>query len=120
MDLTQLANLGEFSGGVAVLVTLIYLARQVRQSTAAQTTAAEIATADAAYKFVNLNSSFPTGSARTRFPGDLSLSEVLGVAMAPKSRLVGCVRAEARLASWRRSPGGDATAGAEVAQRTAR
>jgi hypothetical protein len=26
MDLTQLANLGEFIGGVAVLVTLTYLA----------------------------------------------------------------------------------------------
>ena len=33
MDLTQLANLGEFIGGVAVLVTLIYLAVQVRQNT---------------------------------------------------------------------------------------
>ena len=31
MDLTQLANLGEFIGGVAVLVTLVYLAVQVRQ-----------------------------------------------------------------------------------------
>lgn len=29
MELTQLANLGEFIGGVAVLVTLIYLAVQV-------------------------------------------------------------------------------------------
>ena len=32
MDLTQLANLGEFIGGVAVLVTLVYLAAQVRSS----------------------------------------------------------------------------------------
>ena len=32
MDLTQLADLGEFIGGVAVLVTLVYLAVQVRQS----------------------------------------------------------------------------------------
>jgi len=32
MDLTQLANLGEFIGGVAVLVTLIYLALQVRHT----------------------------------------------------------------------------------------
>jgi hypothetical protein len=32
MELTQLANLGEFIGGVAVLVTLLYLAVQVRQS----------------------------------------------------------------------------------------
>ena len=30
MDLSQLANLGEFVGGIAVLVTLIYLALQVR------------------------------------------------------------------------------------------
>ena len=30
MDLTQLANLGEFVGGVAVLVTLVYLAIQLR------------------------------------------------------------------------------------------
>ncbi len=35
MDLTQLANLGEFIGGVAVLVTLVYLAVQVRQNTIA-------------------------------------------------------------------------------------
>ena len=34
MDLTQLANLGEFIGGVAVLVTLVYLAVQVRQGNA--------------------------------------------------------------------------------------
>lgn len=33
MDLTQLANLGEFIGGVAVLVTLLYLAVQIRQNT---------------------------------------------------------------------------------------
>ena len=42
MDLTQLANLGEFIGGIgsligaiAVLATLIYLARQIQQNTAA-------------------------------------------------------------------------------------
>lgn len=32
MDITQLANLGEFVGGLAVVVTLIYLAVQVRES----------------------------------------------------------------------------------------
>ncbi len=32
MELNQLANLGEFVGGVAVLVTLVYLVVQVRQS----------------------------------------------------------------------------------------
>ncbi len=36
MDLTQLANLGEFIGGVAVLVTLIYLAVQVKGNTHAE------------------------------------------------------------------------------------
>jgi len=37
MDLTQLANLGEFIGGVAVLVTLVYLAVQIRHNTRAVT-----------------------------------------------------------------------------------
>ncbi len=32
MDLTQLANLGEFVGGVAVLVTLLYLTYQLRET----------------------------------------------------------------------------------------
>ena len=33
MDLAQLANLGEFIGGIAVVVTLLYLAVQVRGNT---------------------------------------------------------------------------------------
>ena len=33
MDLTQLANLGEFIGGLAVLVTLVYLTFQIKQNT---------------------------------------------------------------------------------------
>ncbi len=32
MDLTELTNLGEFIGGVAVLVTLIYLAVRIGQN----------------------------------------------------------------------------------------
>jgi hypothetical protein len=36
MDLTQLANLAEIIGGIAVLVTLIYLALQVQQGNLAQ------------------------------------------------------------------------------------
>ena len=47
MDLTQLANLGEFIGGVAVLVTLVYLAVQVRQGSAAQRVTSAITTAEA-------------------------------------------------------------------------
>ena len=52
MDLAQLANLGEFIGGVAVLVTLIYLAAQVRQSAEVQLQANELAKADALHKSV--------------------------------------------------------------------
>ena len=33
MDFAQLANFGEFIGGVAVLVTLLYLTTQIRQNT---------------------------------------------------------------------------------------
>lgn len=33
MDLTQLANLGEFIGGIAVIASLIYVGFQVRQNT---------------------------------------------------------------------------------------
>ena len=40
----------EFIGGVAVLVTLIYLALQVRQSAQAQQTANELAKADALHR----------------------------------------------------------------------
>ena len=35
MDLTQLANVGEFIGGVAVLLTLIFLVVEVRRNTTA-------------------------------------------------------------------------------------
>ena len=33
MDLTQLANLGEFIGGVAVVASLLYVGTQIRQNT---------------------------------------------------------------------------------------
>jgi len=58
MDLTQLANLGEFIGGVGVLVTLVYLAAQVRQSTDAQRVTAKIAAADAIQNSANRYSVF--------------------------------------------------------------
>ena len=67
MDLTQLANLGEFIGGVAVLVTLIYLALQVRQSN-------ELARADAIHRAVN------TWSAERKMRADGSVSGVLAKA----------------------------------------
>ncbi len=58
MDLTQLANLGEFIGGVAVLVTLVYLAVQVRQSTSIQKTTAKIAAGQALQESANRFSTF--------------------------------------------------------------
>ena len=55
MDLAQLANLGEFIGGIAVLVTLIYLALQVRQVKIANRSAAGDETA----RSWRVNLSFP-------------------------------------------------------------
>ena len=46
MELSQLADLGEFVGGVAVVVTLIYLAAQVRHNTRAVKAANNQAQAD--------------------------------------------------------------------------
>ncbi|MFT5442982.1 MAG: hypothetical protein ACI8W3_002026 [Myxococcota bacterium] len=45
MDLDMLGNLGDFIGGIAVVVTLIYLAFQIRQNTAALKTASRQAIA---------------------------------------------------------------------------
>ncbi len=67
MDLTQLADLGEFIGGVAVLVTLIYLAVQMRQGNV-------LAREEAIHRAVN------TWSAERRLRADASVSEVLAKA----------------------------------------
>ncbi len=45
-----LGNYGEFLGAIAVFATLVYLAIQIRQNTAAQLTATELAKADVTYK----------------------------------------------------------------------
>ena len=58
MNLTQLANIGEFIGGVAVLVTLVYLAIQVRLSTEIQKDAANMAKADAVLNAVRTWSTY--------------------------------------------------------------
>ncbi len=47
MNIMELGAIGELVGGVAVLVTLIYLAAQVRQSARAQRQANELAKAEA-------------------------------------------------------------------------
>ncbi len=72
MDLTQLANLGEFVGGVAVLITLVYLAVQLRQSN-------EMAKANAIHRAVN------TWSAERRMRIDDSMSGVLAKAHSDES-----------------------------------
>ena len=86
MDLTQLANLGEFIGGIAVLVTLVYLALQVRQGANAQRATADIAAAEAIQSSANRYSVFrqmvadeSTGEvwAKARRDEDLSDTEAL-------------------------------------------
>ena len=54
MTLQDLGNLGEFIGSVAVVVTLIYLAIQIRQQTAATRIRMRQAISDA--QFANINS----------------------------------------------------------------
>ena len=46
MELGQLADLGEFAGGIAVVVTLVYLSAQVRHNTRAVEAANNQAQAD--------------------------------------------------------------------------
>ncbi len=58
MDLTQLAHLGEFVGGVAVLVTLIYLVVQVRQNTRQIRHATEVAQGTAELETAKMNMSY--------------------------------------------------------------
>lgn len=53
-----LGNYGEFVGAIGVVVTLFYLALQIRHSTSVQRTAAELAVADLTYKTVAAYSLF--------------------------------------------------------------
>ena len=55
MDLTQLANLGEFVGGLAVLATLVYLVIQVRQNTEQIRQATEVARGTAELESAKMN-----------------------------------------------------------------
>ena len=64
MDLTQLAQLGEFIGGVAVLVTLVYLAVQVR-SGAQEQRAASIS--NATHELSTVASTFSSAEGATIF-----------------------------------------------------
>lgn len=67
MDLAQLANFGEFVGGLAVLVTLVYLALQVRQGN-------DLAREEAIHRAVN------TWSVSRQLRADASVSGVLAKA----------------------------------------
>ena len=53
MSLEDLGNLGDFIGSIAVIVTLIYLAIQIRQNTA--TTKVQIRQAISEAQFANIN-----------------------------------------------------------------
>ncbi len=75
MDLTQLANLGEFVGGIAVLVTLIYLALQTRQTRAAAQESARLAAVEGTYA-----STMSYGHWRGLVLGDPELADLIAKA----------------------------------------
>ena len=56
--LEELGNLGDFIGGIAVLVTLVYLAIQIRQNTAQVKIGSEIARTDTYARSVESFSNF--------------------------------------------------------------
>ena len=58
MELGRLADLGEFVGGVAVLVTLLYLVIQVRQNTAQLHQATEVARGSAEIETAKMNMTY--------------------------------------------------------------
>ena len=57
MNIDQLGSIGEFIGGIAVVVSLIYVAIQLRRNTKETRSAALEANA---YKFVDLNIAIAT------------------------------------------------------------
>ncbi|MEH6544212.1 MAG: hypothetical protein V7721_09735 [Porticoccaceae bacterium] len=63
MNLSQLANIAEFVGGIAVVVTLVYLAIQIRQ-TSKTTHASAVATLLAQYDSPNAAIATNVGTAR--------------------------------------------------------
>ncbi len=58
MELSQLADLGEFIGGIAVLVTLLYLIVQVRQNTDQLRQATEVAQGTAELETAKMNMTY--------------------------------------------------------------
>ena len=59
MDLAQLANLGEFIGGLAVIASLVYVGLQVRQNTLSVREANSQRVSDAALQYVTTLGSDP-------------------------------------------------------------
>ena len=59
MDLGQLADIGEFLGGVAVIVSLVYLAAQIRQNTNSLRASTFQAATDSVTEFTALLGSDP-------------------------------------------------------------
>lgn len=58
MNIEQLAAIGEFVGGMGVLVTLVYLAMQVRQNTAQIQQSTEVARGTAEVETAKMNMSY--------------------------------------------------------------
>ena len=82
MTLGDLGNIGEFVGAIAVLVTLLYLAVQIRQSSA--TTRAHIrqSLAESQIQYINLRATDPflRGALRKMFAGqELDEDEAFGL-----------------------------------------
>ena len=78
MSLADLGNIGEFVGSIAVLVTLIYLAIQIRQNTAATKIQIRQAIADSQSANINLRATddrLPIIIAKANDSEDLTLEE---------------------------------------------
>jgi len=78
VTLDDLANLGEIVGAIAVLITLIYLAIQIRQSSAATRAQTRQALADSQINYLNSRAMDPflrAASMKMQFGGELNEEE---------------------------------------------
>jgi len=84
MTLSDLGNLGEFVGAIAVLVTLIYLALQIRQSSAATRAQIRQSLADSQIHYLNARATDPflrDASAKVQAAQELDPNEIYGLSV---------------------------------------
>lgn len=89
MDLAQLANLGEFVGGIAVLVTLIYLGLQVRSNTRAVRASTFLGSTNGWLDYIYFASRPPVADLLTRastHPESLGISELAQMYLATRGQ----------------------------------